>query len=411
MNIRFALLISALASISGAAGAAPLTTAYEDDGMVTVNGKRTFIIGSYHYDVKQPEPPSREQLLREAAAMGFNLVRAGQSREELDALEAAGLMGWVTVGVLDLDKRQESEELLREKLDEIKERPALAFLETRDEPAWTWREAGARISAETFAQTYPIFREVDPRHLIYTNHAPVNLVKNLQAYNAGTDIVAMDIYPVSPGGLRPMFALFDDGCQGDLNNNTISQVGEYVDKMRRVAGPHRPLFMVLQAFAWEMLRDEPERDPSKVLYPTFHESRFMAFQSIIKGANGILYWGSRHTPLDAPFRADWKRVIQEIKALAGPLAARRAPVGVQVDYYETGHSVDDGVQFLAKEHNGRLFLMTCNADRYPCKASLSGLGAWTTCAVRNEDRELPVVEGTITDMWEAFDVHVYELSR
>lgn len=421
MTIGYALGLSAFALLVGAAaGAAPFVTACDDDGMVTVNGKRTLIIGSYH--AAKSDRPYAE--LKEA---GFNLVNAAPGAA-MDGAHAAGLMTWTSVGTLDLAKPEESRQALIERVNAAKGHPSVAFLETVDEPAWDWMKATARVPAEALVRAYPIIKEADPNHLIYTNHAPTNLVSTLQKYVPGTDIVACDIYPVNPGGLLHSFALFADGLQGDLNNEHISQVGEYVDKMRTVAGPGRPVFMVLQAFAWEKLVEGsnnasfgPEfggaliAREEKVLYPSYAQSRFMAFQSLIKGANGIVYWGHAYTPQPSQAWSDIKRVVREVADLSPVLAERRAPVDVAIEYHEMGHSVDDGVQILAKMHEGKLYLFTCNADKNPCRATLSGLGDWTACRVLNETpeapRTLPVENGGITDTWKRFDVHVYELSR
>jgi len=401
----FWLVTVAAAAVCFSAAAARVT-AYEDDGAITVDGKRTFIIGSYAA-AKSDKPYA------ELAEAGFNLVHAGP--DKLDAAHEAGLMTWVTVGTIKLDNgKAESIEKLKEKVNRVKDHPSLAFLESVDEPAWTWGKTEARIPPEPFAEAYPIIKEADPNHLLYMNHAPTNLVKTMRAYNAGTDIVACDIYPVNPGGLQPSYALFPDGLQGDLNNEHISQVGEYVDKMRKVTGPGRPLFMVLQAFAWADLQDDLPlngRREEKVLYPTYAQSRFMAFQAIIKGANGIVYWGSHTMPQPSQPWSDVKRVVREIADLAPVLAERTAPLEIGVDYHEMGHSIDDGVQTLAKEHGGKLYLLTCNADKNTCKATLSGLGEWTSCKMLSEDRELPVDAGAITDTWRRFDVHLYELSK
>ena len=66
------------------------------------------------------------------------------------------------------------------------------------------------------------------------------------------------------------------------------------------------------------------------------------------------------------------------------------------------------------DDDGKLYLFTCNADRNLCKATLSGLEGWTQCRVLNEDREddtLPIENGSITDDWLRFGVHVYEFSK
>lgn len=387
------------------AAAAPIVTKFDDDGMITVNGKRTLIIGSY-YAAKSDRP------YEELAEAGFNLVRA--DKDSLDKAQAAGLMTWVGVGSIDPEKKEASSKSLAEAVQGYKDHPALAFIETVDEPAWDWLKAGQRVPWQVLADTFAVIKQTDANHLVYTNQAPTNLVKTLRQYNAGTDVVACDIYPINPGGLMSMFALFPDGFQGDLNNPHISQVGEYVDKMRQVTGPNRPLFMVLQAFAWEDLvseKDAVEKRAEKIVYPAYAESRFMAFQSLIRGANGIIYWGSQTLPQPSDAWTGIKRVTREIADLAAPLAERNAAVKIETDYHEMGHSVDDGVQLLAKAHDGALYVFACNADKNLCKATLSGLGEWKTCTVVNENRTLPVENGSITDTWKRFDVHVYRLGN
>jgi len=380
--------------------AVAVVTAFDSDGMITIDGKRTLIVGSY-YQAQSDRPYA------ELAEAGFNLVRSGADLETLDKIQAAGLVAWVSIGTINLDDRENSTAKLLENINRVKDHPALAFLETVDEPAWTWGKAEQRVPWPCFAEAYPVIKNADSNHLLYMNHAPTNLVKTMKQYNAGTDIVACDIYPVNPGGLRPMYALFPDGYQGDLNNNQISQVGEYVDKMRRVTGPNRPLLMVLQAFAWEALRDEKERDESKVLYPTYEQSRFMAFQAIIKGANGIVYWGSHHLPQPSDAWTGIKRTTREIADLGAILATPAVSLPIEIDYHEMGYSVDDGVQILVKKYEDTTYLFTCNADKNPCNATLAGLAGLGACTVINEDRTLPVEETAITDTWQPFDVHIY----
>lgn len=390
-------------------GSEPIRTAYDTDGTILVDGKRTLILGTYMVGNRYTAPNPTLEHYRELAHAGFNLVRA--SAEHMDLALEAGLLTWTDAGTLDLNDPDGSAQAIIRRVEAVRDHPSLAFLETTDEPAWTWMKAEPRVPAEALVRAYPIIKQTDPNHLLYTNHAPTNLESTLQRYNEGTDIVAVDIYPVNPGGLKPQYALFEDGYQGDLNNIYISQVGEYADKMRRVASPNRPVFMVLQAFAWEMLLDEAERRPEKIKYPSFEESRFMAFQSLIHGANGLIYWGSYYTPQPSDCWDGIKRVVREIADLSGPLTQRRSNATIRVTYHEVGHSVDDGVQWLAKEHEGRLYLFTCNADKNPCTATLAGLGGWQSCEVVNESRSLPLEDGALTDSWKPFDVHIYRFTK
>ena len=404
-----ACILIAFLAVAFSLPAFAVITAYDTDGTITVDGKRTFITGTYMVGNKYTAATPTPELYKELADAGFNLVQA--SGENMDHAHTAGLMTWTGAGVIDLKDLDASSKALAERVNAVKNHPSLAFLETSDEPAWTWMKPEPRITAEAFAKSYPIVKAADPNHLLYTNHAPTNLISTLVPYNEGTDIVAVDIYPVNPGNLKPQYALFEDGLQGDLNNTHISQVGEYCDKMRKVAGPNRPVFMVLQGFAWEMLTDEKERDPAKVLYPTFEQSRYMAWQSILHGANGIVYWGTFYTPQPSDCWDGIKRTTREIADLREILAQRNASPQIEFVYHELGRSVDKGVEWIAKEHGGKLYLFTCNSDKSPCRATVKGMNGWKAAKVIGENRSASVTDGSITEDWVPFSVHLYELSR
>lgn len=410
------LLLLAGISLMLPALAAPLQASVDKDGTVKINGERRFILGIYHAAGRGAEPKAENY--QELAEAGFNLVNA--SGAQMDLAQQAGLFCWTTVGSVDLANAEASKEQLRQRIGELKDHPALAFYEQADEPAWSWMgepgaKAGApRVTAEQFKAAYEVIRGMDSNHLVYTNHAPTNLVKTLQAYNAGTDIVATDIYPVNPGGIRYMFGLFPDGYQGDYNDTYISQVGRYTEKMRAVAGPERPVFMVLQAFAWDRLLPEEEQRSEKLLYPSYGDARFMAFQAIIKGANGLVYWGSAFMPQPSEPWNDLKRVVRDVADLEPVVVQPNAKPELAFEYQEVGYGLDEGVQWVAKEHEGKLYLLTCNADKHRNQAVISGLGAWSRAAALNEgegERALGVEGGTLSDTWERFGVHVYRLEK
>jgi hypothetical protein len=60
----------------------------------------------------------------------------------------------------------------------------------------------------------------------------------------------------------------------------------------QAAAPAKPVWMVLQAFSWELLQNPlPEKYDVKQ-FPSYKHSRIMAWDAILHGAKGILYWGS-----------------------------------------------------------------------------------------------------------------------
>ena len=202
-----------------------------EDLVIRFDGEPFFPVGIYHLPISD-DPYS------ELADAGFNLVRAGASRDQLDKAHAAGLKAWVPIGGhLTFDKEVDAKRAkLAEVVDGLKDHPALLAWESVDEPAWTHMKAEQRVPAAHLAAGYRALRQLDPDHPVWLNHAPANLVETMREYNGAADIIACDICPVIVPGLGPMYALWEDGYQGDLLNTYISQVGEYTEKMKRVAG-------------------------------------------------------------------------------------------------------------------------------------------------------------------------------
>ncbi|MCE1199933.1 MAG: hypothetical protein LWW85_13270, partial [Marinilabiliales bacterium] len=220
-----------------------------------------------------------------------------------------------------------------------------------------------------------------------------------------------DIYPIIPLGIRPMYALNPDGRQGDLSNTTPSQVGDYVDKMRKVSGDHRPLCMVLQGFAWEMLRAPAERDSTKILYPDYKSSWFMAWDAIIHGVNGLIWWGTAYTPAGHLFHKELKQVVQRLSSLSPALSLPAKNRPFHVEYDEPGHSVDKGVELLIKEDDLNLWLFTANREYYPLKADIRiGLPP-ATANVLYEGRTIQISAEGFSDSFGPYEVHLYHLTK
>ena len=375
---------------------------WEQDGMLVIDGKRTFIIGSYHLPISEdPYLTLHEN--------GYNLILVPAEQKALDAAHQNKLYTWLGAGAIRLDKKEEDQKRIAEIVRKFKDHPSLLIWEISDEPAFTWNSPDYRVSPDEIILSYELIKKEDQDHLVYTNHGPVNLVSTLKKYNPGTDIIACDIYPVIPHGIKPTYALFDDGLQGDLLNPYLSQVGEYTDKMMQVSEGRRPLFMVLQGFSWEMLKKEEERDPAMIQFPTYEQCRFMAYNAIVHGAVGINYWGTSYTPQPSTFMDDLNRVTKELAEMQSVLAACREDTRIIKEYHELGHSVDAGVEIITKNANGILYMITGNSDKNPVKVTFSGLDKFGSAGVLHEDRSIALSSGKFTDAYKPFDVHIYQL--
>jgi hypothetical protein len=304
------------------------------DGFLTQDGRRLFPIGFY-------EHPADDDALRDMAEAGVNLIRCGNT-DSLDRAHAHGMMGWVPLS-LPSGATPEFQEHVRT----LAEHPALAVWEGPDEVVWNftaysglWRQdqlavfpnegewwmqtpLAIQYSEERAAEIMPNMREavefirsVDPQNRqVWINEARDSDLKFVRQYIDFVDITGCDDYPIRADG-RPAV-----------------RVADATDRWRQ-AGKGRPVWMVLQAFSWNDLDDE---HGDIAAFPTFAESRLMAYACITHGARGILYWGSSY------LKSDGKEAFRKsLYALTSELAALHPFLTAPVEPYVTGQVTDDG---------------------------------------------------------------------
>ena len=304
------------------------------DGFLTQDGRRLFPIGFY-------EHPADDDALRDMAEAGVNLIRCGNT-DSLDRAHAHGMMGWVPLS-LPSGATPEFQEHVRT----LAEHPALAVWEGPDEVVWNftaysglWRQdqlavfpnegewwmqtpLAIQYSEERAAEIMPNMREavefirsVDPQNRqVWINEARDSDLKFVRQYIDFVDITGCDDYPIRADG-RPAV-----------------RVADATDRWRQV-GKGRPVWMVLQAFSWNDLDDE---HGDIAAFPTFAESRLMAYACITHGARGILYWGSSY------LKSDGKEAFRKsLYALTSELAALHPFLTAPVEQYVTVQVTDDG---------------------------------------------------------------------
>jgi hypothetical protein len=304
------------------------------DGFLTQDGRRLFPIGFY-------EHPADDDALRDMAEAGVNLIRCGNT-DSLDRAHAHGMMGWVPLS-LPSGATPEFQEHVRT----LAEHPALAVWEGPDEVVWNftaysglWRQdqlavfpnegewwmqtpLAIQYSEERAAEIMPNMREavefirsVDPQNRqVWINEARDSDLKFVRQYIDFVDITGCDDYPIRADG-RPAV-----------------RVADATDRWRQ-AGKGRPVWMVLQAFSWNDLDDE---HGDIAAFPTFAESRLMAYACITHGARGILYWGSSY------LKSDGKEAFRKsLYALTSELAALHPFLTAPVEQYVTVQVTDDG---------------------------------------------------------------------
>lgn len=357
-------------------------------GFLVRDGKTLFPLGSY-------EMPGDSRLLQEMAEAGFNLVRCRDTRD-LDQALAARIMGWVS---LPLVIGPEGDDALRRIVKSARNHPALAVWEGPDEMVWNftansglyksgvypsadewWRqtptaveysETQARKIIPGFRAGSRLVRDLDGnRHPIWMNEAARSDAKFIREYLDRVDFIGCDTYPIHDKRRQP------------------TDVGDYTQRYQRI-GRGKPVWMVLQGFSWHELK--PPRDES-LTYPTFVESRFMAYDSIVHGARGVIYWGTEFLPSRSAFRESLHALVSELSALQPFLVAPDEPP-VRLRLLDSGGAAAQGqrgVRFVVRRSGDDGLVVLVNEDAYPqMSVELTGLEALN-------GRDLRMLYGTET---------------
>jgi hypothetical protein len=251
---------------------------------------------------------------------------------------------------------------------------------------------------------YKLIKQLDPDHPIWVNHAPRGEIEDLKPYNVTLDITGADIYPIGypPGthSLRP--------------NKNMSMVGDYTRLMMEVAENKKPVCMVLQ-IAWSGVIKEGKT----LRFPTFAEERFMTYQAIINGSRGLLYFGGHIgkacTSEDAKLGWNWtfwnrvlRPVIEEIgekSPLYPALIAANSKLPIKCS--------GEGMEFVVREVGDEVFILACKREGATIQAKFTGLPANLTTAdvLYESPRTIEAKNGTFTDWFAPYDVHVYRFKR
>ena len=387
---------------------------FRDDHMVSVNGQPFFPIGLYYCTEEFEDPTGK--LLKELKEFGFNTLgyyRWGTPkwREELDRAHQHGLKVWIrghngfAIDSADIAKT------CVEQVRKTRSHPALLFWEFQDEPILN------KVSIEASRKGYQLVHREDPDHPMLVVEWP-GAMDRLHLWKGIGDIFATDLYPI------PRQRKY-----GRLPNHDITQMRDYIKAIRQ-AHQDKPVLLVLQAWAWEPLKDGEKG------YPTRHESRFMAYQAVIHGASGIHYYGQFHCTRPnsaaalyseakdpavnkAEFeqclelnRRFWERhrpFFKELSRASRMFVLPKAKATERIELVDEAPRGTTGIESMTKQAGGELYLLSVNADSKDRVASfrLPTTARTAEIHVLFENRKLAVKEGTFTDRFKPYDTHVY----
>jgi hypothetical protein len=390
-------------------GRAGSVVTINSDKVMVINGRKTFPITlspGPPTNAKTPDGIDALEELRSAGATMFRIVQTSDWNSELIATQQAAL-DWAAqhdmycmVNLRELSAfaagNTTRETDLRNIVNQFKNHPALGVWKNKDEAWW------GGTSVEDLQRGYEVIKQEDTLHPVEQTHAPRGTVADLQPYNSAADIVAVDLYPIG----------YPPGANSLLTNKEISMIGDWTDILSQVANGQKQYWMIEQ-IAWSGVMP-----PAKTLrFPTFPQSRFMAYQAIIHGTRGLMFFGGNVAPTlnpqDAALGWNWtfwnnvlKPVVQEIGdkgLLADALVAPNSTLPIQV----TGN-----VEFCARETSSNLYILACKREGVTTNVTFTGLPASVGVAdvLYESPRIVTANNGQFSDWFAPFDVHVYRFA-
>ena len=399
------------------AAAAGTRVTLDENGVMVINGKKTFIFSVSlppKPDGKTPEGTDAFAELRDAG-LNFMRIRPTTMTEDfkdwtesgvrsigawLDAAAGQGMHCWVTLGPIPAIKPGDTknEKLLRLAIELYKDHPALGGWKAFDEAAWV------KMPAAPMLKAYQIFKELDPNHPVIVIQAPEHHALPLEDYVPVGDIMGVDIFPLE----------YPPGKHGDFPNKEISVVADATQWISKIANG-KPVWMSLQ-ISWA-----GTSGPGKTLrMPTFPEERYMAYAAIINGARGINFQGGERVrslserDLKLGWNwTHWKKVMRPLLEELGaksPLQPALVAANSRLPVKLAGAT---DIDFCVREVGDEVFILAAKREGATVKVTFTGLPAMksTGAVMFEEPRSVEVKVGAFEDWFGPNEAHVYRLGR
>jgi len=329
--------------------------------MVSVNGKPFFAIGIYG---ATPEA---------LKGTGFNLVvtdivgGAGSlaDLEFLDRCRRDEVM--VSFGLTGL-MRAHLPWQAPKAIEELKDHPTILGWYVCDEPdhaRWTVTPPEVRLAST-------LLRQADPNHLTWAVVMPW-AESNIYQYADTVDIISTDEYS------------FNDFAS--YKPSPIAHLIRTINVLKRAVRGERPVWLVSEAFG--------KVTPEQIVASTY--------VSLTQGISGLIYFSFEGAYRN---RQIWDRLVSlslELKELTPVILSQQSKRQVRID--------DEHLNFVAKEYDGKFYLICVNASSEPkrdVKIYLPWLRQDVMARVLFENRVMKTNNGVLIDNFAGYERHIYE---
>jgi hypothetical protein len=241
---------------------------------------------------------------------------------------------------------------------------------------------------------------LDTEHQVVTILAPTGSVAELAPYRRVTDGLGVDVYPVTIGNGNP-----------DLH-----QVGIWT---RRIAGigEHHFVWTTLQICSVRSYN----RHTGAYVLPSAYEERYMLYDAIINGARGVSFFGGKNphcwNRVDRRYGWNWTFWSTALEPLIRQIGSHSAlaPALADVASNHVLAANDPTTEAISRRavtpSGGQLWAIAARSGPGIGRVTITGLPAFArSAAVYGEGRRVPIVDGTLTDTFRRWQVHVYRVT-
>jgi hypothetical protein len=390
--------------------ASAVTTDTDANGTFLIGGTKAFPFGLSNPPRRLALTPSGGGALAEVTAAGVTVFRVmplhsgwgaaiGATANDIayvrlwnEAAAQHGAMSWVSLrNLAKAAPGTAGAQTLRSVVSGVRNDAGFGMWKSFDEPILHG------VSAGSLRYAYSTIHALDGAHVSVTIQAPTGSAAQLQPYSAVTDVHGVDIFPVRYGISHP-----------DLHS-----VGRWTARVRSVT-PRGSVVTTLQICSGTS--DDPGGS-GRFAVPSLGQERYMAYDAIINGARGLLFYGG-HNPhcYHAQDRAlgwnwtFWSQVIKPLLNEIGP-RGRVYPALLAVGTGLGMTTSDPTTQILSRVVGNEVWVIAARSGADTRLVSMRGLPRDVTFGYRLDGKKMIVRNGMFSDGFRHNRAHVYRFVR
>lgn len=356
-----------------------------EDNITLVDGKPFFPLGLYVGN--GPAEESAMQELNEISNSPFNTIinyeinvgSLEQIKNYLDAVDKNGLK--IIYSIKDfyegtkyypkkIDRYKGEEEMTRGIIKEFKDHTAIL--------AWYHNDELPEKYIPRLKSRYKLIKDLDKNHPTWSVIFQIGYAK---PYINTTDIIGIDPYPIP--------------------NKSISLINEWIRAINEENTSKKPIWIALQAHNTSIYLKEKHRSP------TYEEMRCMAYQAIVNGVKGIIfysYFDLKRDPMGFDARwSDVKKLGEEIKRLIPIILSTEKAPKVQ------NLSNSKNIYFTTRYYNKNIYVIAVNVSNKSLFAEFVIPTESKNTIVLNEDESINIEKYILKDYFPPLGVKIYQI--